>query len=51
MILDAFFIIGFQWGIAGAAAASALAQIVGGVFPLIYFSRKNTSLLKLVKPV
>ena len=51
MILDALFIIGFQWGIAGAAAASALAQIVGGVFPLIYFSRKNTSLLKLVKPV
>ena len=51
MILDALFIIGFKWGIAGAAAASALAQIVGGVFPLIYFSRKNTSLLKLVKPV
>ena len=51
MILDALFIIGFQWGIAGAAAASALAQIVGGVFPLIYFRRKNNSLLKLVKPV
>jgi Na+-driven multidrug efflux pump len=51
MVLDALFIIGFQWGLAGAAAASALAQMVGGVFPLIYFSRKNTSLLKLVKPV
>ena len=51
MILDALFIIGFQWGIAGAAAASALAQMVGGVFPLIYFSRKNNSRLKLVKPV
>jgi Na+-driven multidrug efflux pump len=49
--LDALFIIGFRWGIAGAAAASALSQIVGGVFPLIYFSRKNSSLLKLVKPV
>ena len=35
---------------AGAAAASALSQVVGGVFPLIYFSRKNGSLLKLVKP-
>lgn len=48
---DALFIIGFQWGLAGAAAASALSQIVGGVFPLIYFMRKNNSLLKLVKPV
>lgn len=48
--LDALFIIGFQWGIAGAAAASAITQIVGGVFPLIYFSRRNSSLLRLVKP-
>ena len=48
---DAIFIVGFQWGLAGAAAASALSQIVGGVFPLIYFLRKNDSLLALVKPV
>ena len=48
--LDALFIIGFRWGLAGAAAASAFSQIVGGVFPLIYFGRKNSSLLKLVKP-
>ncbi|MCR4851043.1 MAG: MATE family efflux transporter [Lachnospiraceae bacterium] len=48
---DAIFIIGFGWGLAGAAAASALSQIVGGVFPLVYFIRKNNSLLKLVKPV
>ena len=49
--LDALFLIGFKWGLAGAAAASALTQIVGGVFPLIYFSRKNDSVLRLVKPV
>ena len=49
--LDALFIIGFQWGLAGAAAASAFTQIVGGVFPLVYFSRRNNSLLRLVKPV
>lgn len=48
--LDALFLIGFKWGLAGAAAASALTQIVGGVFPLIYFSRKNDSMLRLVKP-
>ena len=47
---DALFIIGFKWGLAGAAAASALSQVVGGAFPLIYFLRKNDSLLKLVKP-
>ena len=48
---DALFIIGFKWGLAGAAAASALSQVVGGVFPVIYFMRKNDSLLRLVKPV
>ena len=48
--LDALFLIGFKWGLAGAAAASALTQIVGVVFPLIYFSRKNDSMLRLVKP-
>ena len=47
---DALFIIGFKWGLAGAAAASALSQIVGGLFPVIYFIRKNDSLLRLVKP-
>ena len=50
ILLDAIFIIVFKWGIAGAAVASALSQIVGGVFPLMYFICKNNSLLKLVKP-
>ena len=48
---DALFILGFKWGLAGAAAASALSQLVGGLFPIIYFMRKNDSLLRLVKPV
>ena len=49
IVLDALFIAVFKWGIAGAAAASALSQMVGGVFPLIYFGRINSSLLKLTK--
>ena len=47
--LDALFIVVFQWGIAGAAAASALSQMVGGIFPLLYFARRNSILLKLIK--
>ena len=49
MGLDALFIAGFHWGLAGAAAASAASQIVGGVLPFFYFLRKNDSLLRLGK--
>lgn len=49
MVLDALFVAVFSWGLPGAAAATALSQLIGGLFPLIYFSRKNSSLLKLVK--
>lgn len=49
MALDAVFIIVFKWGVAGAAIATGLSQCVGGIFPLIYFSKKNSSLLRLTK--
>lgn len=49
MALDAIFIIVFRWGVAGAAIATGLSQCVGGIFPLIYFSRDNSSLLRLTK--
>lgn len=49
MALDAIFIIVFKWGVAGAAIATGLSQCVGGIFPLIYFSRDNSSLLRLTK--
>lgn len=49
MALDAIFIIVFKWGVAGAAIATGLSQCVGGFFPLIYFLRKNSSLLRLTK--
>ncbi|MFR8335741.1 MAG: MATE family efflux transporter [Eisenbergiella massiliensis] len=47
MVLDALFIAVFDWGVAGAAVATGLSQCVGGVIPLIYFLRPNTSLLRL----
>lgn len=49
IVLDALFIAVFKWGLVGAAAATALSQTVGGIIPLIYFSRPNDSLLKLTK--
>lgn len=47
MCLDALFIIVFKWKIVGAAVATSIAQIVGGLIPLFYFAKKNSSLLKL----
>ncbi|EOS41712.1 MATE efflux family protein [Lachnospiraceae bacterium MD335] len=49
MVLDFVFIAIFQWGIVGAAAATAVSQLIGGFAPLIYFYRPNTSRLRLVK--
>ena len=49
MILDFLFIAVFEWELAGAASATAISQFIGGIFPIIYFSRRNTSLLRLTK--
>ena len=49
IFLDALFIVGFDWGLEGAALATACSQFIGGALPLIYFGRKNSSLLKLTK--
>lgn len=50
VVLDAVFVTVFSWGLEGAAAATALSQGVGGILPLLYFGRANSSLLKLTKP-
>ena len=49
MVLDALFVAVFSWGLEGAAAATALSQCVGGLLPLLYFARPNTSLLCFTK--
>ncbi|MCI8507858.1 MAG: MATE family efflux transporter [Lachnospiraceae bacterium] len=49
MLLDAVFVGIFQWGVAGAALATGISQCVGGILPLIYFIRPNSSLLRLTK--
>lgn len=49
IILDALLVGILKWGLVGAAAATAISQYLGGVIPIIYFSRKNTSLLKFTK--
>lgn len=51
MLFNALFIIVFRWGIVGAAVSSVIGQFIGSVVPLVYFSRKNSSLLRFVKPV
>ncbi len=49
MALDALFIAGFHWGVAGAAIATGISQCVGGVIPLIYFLCPNRSRLRLCR--
>lgn len=49
MVLDAVFVAILNMGLNGAALATSLSQAVGGLAPLFYFARKNTSLLHLTK--
>lgn len=47
MVLDGLFVGILPWGVPGAAAATAISQVVGGGLPLLYFlSRKNTTSLR-----
>lgn len=49
IVLDATLVIFLpaQHKLAGAAVATAMSQVIGGVIPLVYFLRKNTSILRL----
>jgi len=49
IVLDALFVAIFPFGIVGAAWSTAISEYVGGVIPLVYFSRHNDSLLRLTR--
>jgi len=49
MVLDALLVGILPLGLVGAAVATAISQLVGGIIPLVYFASKQTSLLKLTK--
>lgn len=51
MVMDAILVINLPgpYKLAGAAVATAMSEIVGGTVPLIYFARRNSSILKLGK--
>lgn len=51
IILDAVLVIGLpqEHKLAGAAIATAVSQVAGGVISLIYFGRENSSILRLGK--
>ncbi len=49
MVLDALFMAIFSWGLVGAAAATAVSQILGGLIPILYFCRADAGALRLAK--
>lgn len=49
MVFDYLMVGVFRWEVMGAGIATAMSQIVGGIVPLIYFMRKNNSLLRIKK--
>ncbi|MBP3762717.1 MAG: polysaccharide biosynthesis C-terminal domain-containing protein [Bacteroidales bacterium] len=51
ILLDALFVWLLQWGVAGAAWSTVVSQVVGGAFPLVYFSsrRLNRGSLRLLR--
>lgn len=48
-VLDYLLIVVFPLGLAGAAIATIVGQVIGGIVPILYFARKNDSPLRLMK--
>lgn len=51
IVLDAVFILVFGWGLAGAAIATAVSEVVGGLTPVIFFVGKRADTIRLCKPI
>lgn len=49
IVLDFLFVGIFKWGLIGAASATAISQLIGGIIPLVYFLRPNNSTLSLTR--
>lgn len=49
MVLDYLFIVVLEFGLAGAAMATVAGELIGGLFPLFYFTGINSSRLRLGK--
>jgi len=41
-VLDAIFVVGFKWGMEGAAIATVIGQVVSGIMVIVYLSRYKT---------
>ena len=50
MVLDFLFMYVFKMGVYGAALATGISQMVGALVPIVYFNRKNDTILRFTKP-
>ena len=51
IVLDCLFIAVLGWGIAGAAVATMIGQVLGAAVSVAYFARSRTSRLRFARPV
>lgn len=49
MLLDAVLVAAFDFGLTGAAVATAISQLLGGCIPVVYFLCRNSSTLRLCR--
>ena len=49
MVLDGLLVAVFRWGLVGAALATGISQVVGGLIPLVYFIKNRNGTLYLCR--
>jgi len=49
IVLDALFIVVFKWGVVGAAVATSISQVLGGLLPILYFVFSKNCILRIGK--